>query len=189
MGEIFEDRQKMMIVWRRLHERTNSQIEIFWGNVKFFFLVISGLLATSTVILGIEVEALQFPWKTVALIIIPVFLIYMSRSGLNSAERSYRRFLEFAAYLGKVEEIIGLSEPKRTRIFQDDEYVFDRYVKRRQLKKYSSSKKFIEGEIKKPDSVYRDVKRVYRAFVYIGCAFIILALIDVVLRFTSLCLA
>lgn len=105
-------------------------------------------------------------------------MMYMANLGLNSAERSYRRFLEFAAYLGKVEEIIGLSKPKKTHIFQEDDYLFDRHVKRRQLEEYSSSKEFIDGELKKSDTIYQDVARVYRVFTYIGCAFIFLGFLD-----------
>ena len=172
--KIFDDTGSTMVVWQTLMDRAYSHLRFSLETTRFYFLLISALLTIYAVIIAIEIETFQSPWKIISLVIISVFMIFFAKIGLRTLKRQYSRFLEFVAYLAKVEEIIGLSDPKKTEIFREDEYLFDRFVKRR--KKYNSSEKFIKGELKKKGSLYQDVKSVYRVLMLIGGALTILAL-------------
>jgi len=179
--EIFDDRKSMLVVWQTLMDRAYSHLKFLLETTRFYFLLISALLTIYAVVAGIEMKSIQIPWKIFSLGFLSLFIIFFAKIGSKTLRRQYSRFLEFVAYLAKVEEIIGLSNPKKTEIFKEDEYLFNRFVKKRKL--YDSSNAFIEGELEKKDKLYWDMRLVYKLFMLIGVILMILTSFSVFFYF------
>lgn len=165
----------MIVIWRSLFERVHLHMELLWGNVRFFFSIILGFLTAYFIIFGMEIGTLPPYYKPIALIILSVTMIGIAEEGARALSRTYRKWLERVAYLSKVEEILGFAQPRKSKIWCKDQYLFDRYVKR--WKEYESSETFIEGELEEPDTVYQDLKRVYNRIETFGSILMILSIV------------
>lgn len=120
---IFNDSDNLVKVWQTINDKAYLQIGYVRENIKFFSMLIVALIMSHATILAVDPKIFNPILKGFSLVIVSTTLIILTFSGLRSVKRDYRRFLELIAYSAKLEELLGLLEQRKTKLFEKDNYI------------------------------------------------------------------
>lgn len=172
--KIFEDPKFALKVW--LDERRSRDVSagLMWENLKFFSILISGLITANTFFLGFIFDnaspgnALVILGYSLTTFALPILIIYLSLCGVLDLKRRWERTLEATAHLTKLEELVGLrsSRPEKREVFEKDNYLFQRYFK--ETIGIVSEDDFKEKKMKKKPNMYTAMRKVYWGLIGIG---------------------
>ena len=173
---IFHDKETLIKIWLDERRSRDFQATLMWENIKYYTTLISVLITADIfilkILLGVKMLALS-----ILSLILPTFIIFISRLAEANLERRWRRFLECVVHLAKLESLLGLHEeiPKELKkVFEDDTYLFQSWVESH--KKYSNSNEFIEGELI-GDNMFTHLRMIYWMTCMLGVILIIFHII------------
>lgn len=160
-------------IWKTFRTISRHQIDFIFNNAKFIYSFSAILLGVYFSVLSISEELLPTTIRYSVLIAISLFALTLLIFGIRTTRRDYDRFLEFIAYLNKIEYLLGLHQKLKLPIFPEDAYLFQRFVI--STKKYTSTKDFIESERKRKGNLFYSLKIFYYMLLSI---FVILLIIS-----------
>ncbi len=139
-----------------------------WENIKFFSTLISALVTADIVLFNLLLNAKALTGSPVlALFFLPALVVLLSIFGRRDLKRRWSRILEAIANTAKMESLLGLYEPlPQQDVFPKDKYLYpERWFQSR--RKYESTEKFVEGEMKMPN-MYTHMGVIYYFMAAIG---------------------
>jgi hypothetical protein len=173
-NDIFKDKDKLLDIWKDERRSRDNSADLMWESLKFFSLVISGLITANTFFLGFifssEVSLddeilLGYSLTTLAL---PILIIYLSWCGYRDLGRRWERTLEAIAHLTKLEDLLGLrkSIPVDIHVLSTDTHLFERYFK--ETKGFVSEEGFIIYKKTRGPNMFTHMRRVYYGLYAVG---------------------
>ena len=116
-------------------------------------------------VLSITEKFLSIAIQYVILTLISIFALILFLFGIYTTRRDYDRFLEFIAYIAKIEHILGLYQKIKLPLFPKDDYLFQRFVT--STKKYASTEDFIKNERNRKGNLFYSLKILYYILILI----------------------
>lgn len=164
----------MLKIW--IDERRSRDISagLMWENLKFFSLLISGLITANTFFLGFiftnsssRDPSINLGYSLITFVL-PSLIIYLSLCGFLDLRRRWERTLEAIAHLTKLEDLLGLraSIPLDNDVFSEDTHLFERYFI--ETEGFVSEDGFIENKRTRRPNMYTEMRRVYWGLIIIG---------------------
>ena len=155
------------------HINTESNLKFvvdkIWTNVRFFTTITSVLLTISITLYGSnKLQALinlNTHLETAVFAIIPVLVVIISFIGIKNLRREYIRFLEWVVVVNKLEELLGLNEEVRTKIYPEDKYLLPKHFIE---KHYVSSERFISESLNRKGTLFYYFKLLHIAYIVIS---------------------
>ena len=166
------------------HKNTESNakfvVDKMWTNVRFFTTITSALLTISIALYGsAKLQALLNLGphvKSTAFAIIPLIVVVISFIGIKNLRREYIRFLEWVVVINKLEELLGLNNQIRTKIYPKDKYLLPKHFIE---KEYESSEEFISKSLNRKGTLFYYFKLLHIAYIVISLLIVLMILIPV----------
>ena len=160
-------------VWKTFRTISRHQIDFIFNNAKFIYSFSAILLGAYFSVFSVPRELLPTTIRCLILITISAFALILLKFGISTTRRDYDRFLEFIAYLSKIEYLLGLHQELKLPIFPKDTYLFQRFVI--STAKYASTTDFIEKERERKGNLFHSLKKLYQMLIFIFVALLIVS--------------
>lgn len=179
---IFDDRESLLKIWSEERKSRDFNASLMWENLKFFSLLISGLITANTFFLGFIFDnssprpsEINVGYSLVTFVL-PGLIMYLSWSGHRDLKRRWNRTLEAIVHLTKLEDLLGLREflPPYSDVFSEDTHLFERYIK--DTEGFDSGQKFIDNRRTRGPNMYTHMKRVFVGLFVIGASLVAIPL-------------
>jgi hypothetical protein len=141
---IFNDRENLIRIWIEERRSRDASANLMWENVRNLTILIAGLITADIALMDFIESNDRY---LLLLPFLPVIIVVLSWYAQKDLEDRWRRVLEAISHLIKLEDLLGLhAQIPDATFFKDDKYLFERW--RKSALRYSSSKAFVEGELK-----------------------------------------
>ena len=166
---ILEKPELLLAFHTNMESNAKFVVDKMWTNVRFFTTITSALLTISIALYGsAKLQALinlGTHLKSAVFAIIPVLVVIISFIGIKNLRREYIRFLEWVVVVNKLEELLGLNEEVRTKIYPEDKYLLPKHFIE---KHYDSSEKFISESLNRKGTLFYYFKLLHIAYIVIS---------------------
>jgi len=189
------EKEKLLL---ELYKKTLKAQDFFaekgWESIKFHILLSSSLVSitvgaliamhTSSVFNGLKYEAKGL--LTSILAVLPITMFFVLRVGAKNFTRECKRMYEQSTIFFKLEERLGFWQDRDKNqmkgLPKDDKYFPNRYKEYFTNDKWSNSEDFVEDIMSRGDTLYGNMKTIFKIFKISSVILIIIISIVTVLH-------
>ena len=160
---IFDDKDKLIEIWKDERRSRDVSAQLMWENVKFFTTIIGALITAHMTLLGFVKSSGIPQWIFYgSLITFPGSILLLSIFAEKDLKRRWKRVMDAIVNLSKLEGLIGLYADigDKLKSFKSDRFIFKRY--KESADKFESSDEFIKFfSSTKQDNMYSSMRWIY----------------------------
>lgn len=147
------------------------------STMNIYITILVAMLGGVITILSTRSEAMSRSWLGVILLLCGILVCTISFIGIMHYKSDYRRQAESIVQQAKLEDILGMDDPKVYRLSKywvGESLLPESFVNSR--KRYKNSQEFVNWFVKATD--FKFAKVLYYAFIFMGIALIVISILS-----------